>query len=75
MLCLFIFVGQLANKDKQTKHKDGETGKSKTKRKANKKQRVKSDQPKSFEARPEKPNKIDPDNPFAAALMNFSKKN
>ena len=42
---------------------------------ANKKQRVKSDQPKSFEARPEKPKKIDPDNPFAAALMNFSKKN
>ena len=64
-----------ANKDKQTKHKDGETGKSKYKRKANKKQRVKSDQPKSFEARPEKPKKIDPDNPFAAALMDFSKKN
>ena len=64
-----------ANKDKQAKHKDGETGKSKYKRKANKKQRVKSDQPKSFEARPEKPNKIDPDNPFAAALMDFSKKN
>ena len=64
-----------ANKDKQTKHKDGETGKSKYKKKANKKQRVKSDQPKSFEARPEKPKKIDPDNPFAAALMDFSKKN
>ena len=64
-----------ANKDKQTKHKDGETGKSKYKKKANKRQRVKSDQPKSFEARPEKPKKIDPDNPFAAALMDFSKKN
>ena len=64
-----------ANKDKQTKHKDGETEKSKYKRKVNKKQRVKSDQPKSFAARPEKPNKIDPDNPFAAALMGFSKKN
>ena len=64
-----------ANKDKQTMPKDGETGKSKYKKKANKKQRVKSDQPKSFEARPEKPKKIDPDNPFAAALMDFSKKN
>ena len=64
-----------ANRDKQTKPKDGETGKSKYKRKANKKQRVKSDQPKSFEANPEKSKKIDPDNPFAAALMDFSKKN
>ena len=64
-----------ANRDKQTKLKDGETGKSKYKRKANKKQRVKSDQPKSFEATPEKSKKIDPDNPFAAALMDFSKKN
>ena len=64
-----------ANRDKQTKPKDGETGKSKYKRKANKKQRVKSDQPKSFEATPEKSKKIDPDNPFAAALMDFSKKN
>jgi ATP-dependent RNA helicase SUPV3L1/SUV3 len=36
---------------------------------------VKSDKPKSFEARPKKENKIDPDNPFAAALMDFSKKN
>jgi len=64
-----------ANKDKQTKPKDGETGKSKHKKKTNKKQRVKSDQPKSFESRPEKTKKIDPDNPFAAALMDFSKKN
>ena len=64
-----------ASRDKQTKPKDGETGKSKHKRKANKKQRVKSDQPKSFEATPEKSKKIDPDNPFAAALMDFSKKN
>ena len=64
-----------ANKDKQAKLYDGETGKSKHKKKANKKQRVKSDQPKSFESRPEKPKKIDPDNPFAAALMDFSKKN
>ena len=64
-----------ANRDKQTKLKDGETGKSKYKRKANKKQSVKSDQPKSFEANPEKSKKIDPDNPFAAALMDFSKKN
>ena len=64
-----------ANKDKQAKPNDGETGKSKYKKKANKKQRVKSDQPKSFESRPEKPKKIDPDNPFAAALMDFSKKN
>ena len=39
------------------------------------KQRVKSDQPKSFEATPEKSKKIDPDNPFAVALMDFSKKN
>ena len=39
------------------------------------KQRVKSDKPKSFEARPEKLKKIDPDNPFAAALMGLSKKN
>ena len=64
-----------ANKDKQAKYKDGETGKSKYKRKANNKQRVKSDQPKSFESRQENPKKIDPDNPFAAALMDFSKKN
>ena len=64
-----------ANKDKQAKLYDGETGKSKHKKKANKKQRLKSDQPKSFESRPEKPKKIDPDNPFAAALMDFSKKN
>ena len=64
-----------ANKDKQTKPKDGETGKSNHKKKTNKKQRVKSDQPKSFESRPEKTKKIDPDNPFAAALMDFSKKN
>ena len=64
-----------ANKDKQAKPNDGENGKSKYKKKANKKQRVKSDQPKSFESRPEKPKKIDPDNPFAAALMDFSKKN
>ena len=64
-----------ANKDKQTKHNDGETGKSKYKRKANKKQKIKSDQPKSFEATTEKSKKIDPDNPFAAALMDFSKKN
>ena len=64
-----------ANKDKQTKPKDGETGKSNHKRKTNKKQRVKSDQPKSFVSRPEKTKKIDPDNPFAAALMDFSKKN
>ena len=64
-----------ANKDKQTKPKDGETGKSNHKKKTNKKQRVKSDQPKSFESRPEKSKKIDPDNPFAAALMDFSKKN
>ena len=64
-----------ANKDKQTKPKDGGSGKSNHKKKANKKQRVKSDQPKSFESRPEKSKKIDPDNPFAAALMHFSKKN
>ena len=42
---------------------------------SNKIQRVKSEQPNSFEARPDKLNKIDPDNPFAAALMDFSKKN
>ena len=47
-----------ANRDKQTKPKDGETGKSKYKKKANKKQRVKSDQPKSFEANPEKSKKL-----------------
>ena len=64
-----------ANRDKQTKFKDGETGKSKYKRKANKKQKIKSDQLKSFEANLEKSKKIDPDNPFAAALMDFSKKN
>ena len=64
-----------ANRGKQTKPKDGETGKSRYKSKTNKKQRVKSDQPKSFEATPEKSKKIDPDNPFAAALMDFSKKN
>ena len=64
-----------ANKDKQAKPKDGETEKSKHKKKANKKQRVKSGQPKSFESRPENPKKIDPDNPFAAALMDFSKRN
>ena len=65
---------RLANKDKQAKPNDGETGKSKHKKKANKKQRVKSGQPKSFESRPEKLKKIDPDNPFAAALMDFSKR-
>ena len=64
-----------ANKDKQTKSKDGESGKSNHKKKTNKKQRVKSEQSKSFESRPEKTKKIDPDNPFAAALMDFSKKN
>ena len=64
-----------ANKDKQAMPKDRETGKSNNKKKPNKKQRLKSDQPKSFESRPEKSKKIDPDNPFAAALMDFSKKN
>ena len=59
----------------EAEERDGEIGKSKHKKKANKKQRIKSDQPKSFESRPEKPKKIDPDNPFAAALMDFSKRN
>ena len=68
-------INRRANKDKQTKHQDGETGKSKYKRKAKKKQRIKSDEPKRFQARPEKPKKIDPDNPFAAASMDYSKKN
>ena len=63
-----------SNRDKQTKPRDGETGRSKYKRKANKEQRVKSDQQKSFGASPEKSKTIDPDNPFAAALMDFSKK-
>ena len=76
----FKWINKQINKrrtigDKQKKPKSGETVKSKYKRKANKKQRVKSDQPKSFEATPEKSKKIDPDNPFAAALMDFSKKN
>ena len=70
-----VFKNKRANRDKQTNPKDGETGKSKFKRKANKKQRIKSDQPTSFEVTPEKSKKIDPDNPFAAALMDFSKKN
>jgi ATP-dependent RNA helicase SUPV3L1/SUV3 len=64
-----------SDRDKNSSQKDGETGKPKFKRKENKKQKVKSDKPKSFEALPKKENKIDPDNPFAAALMNFSKKN
>ena len=62
------------NKDKKADSKIGENGKSKSNRRNNKKQKVKSDKPKSFEARPEKQHKIDPDNPFAAALMDFSKK-
>ena len=64
-----------SERDKNSSQKDGETGKPKYKRKENKKQKVKSDKPKSFEARPKKEHKIDPDNPFAAALMDFSKKN
>ena len=64
-----------SDRDKNSSQKDGETEKPKFKRKENKKQKVKSDKPKSFEALPKKENKIDPDNPFAAALMNFSKKN
>ena len=63
------------NKDKQAKQKRGENRKMSSKGKDNKKQKIKSDQSKSFETRSEKQNKIDPDNPFAAALMDFSKKN
>ena len=63
------------NKDKQAKQKHGENRKMSSKGKVNKKQKIKSDQSKSFETRSEKQNKIDPDNPFAAALMDFSKKN
>ena len=63
------------NKDKQSKQKHGENRKISSKGKVNKKQKIKSDQSKSFETRSEKQNKIDPDNPFAAALMDFSKKN
>ena len=64
-----------SERDKNSNQKDGETAKPKYKRKENKKQKVKADRPKSFEARPKKEHKIDPDNPFAAALMDFSKKN
>ena len=63
------------NKEILSKQKYGENGKSKSRKKPNKKPKLKPDQPKIFEARPEKQNKIDPDNPFAAALMDFSKKN
>ena len=63
------------NKDKQAKQKHRENRKMSSKGKVNKKQKIKSDQSKSFETRSEKQNKIDPDNPFAAALMDFSKKN
>ena len=63
------------NKDKQAKQKHGENRKMSSKGKFNNKQKIKSDQSKSFETRSEKQNKIDPDNPFAAALMDFSKKN
>jgi len=63
------------NKEILSKQKDGENGKSKSRKKPNKKPKLKPDQPKIFEARPQKQNKIDPDNPFAAALMDFSKKN
>ena len=63
------------NKDKQAKQKHGENRKMSSKGKVNKKQKIKSDQSKSFETRSKKQNKIDPDNPFAAALMDFSKKN
>ena len=63
------------NKDKQAKQKHDENRKISSKGKVNKKQKIKSDQSKSFETRSEKQNKIDPDNPFAAALMDFSKKN
>ena len=59
------------NKDKKADRKIGENGKSKSNRRDNKKQKVKSNKPKSFEARPQKQHKIDPDNPFAAALMDF----
>ena len=63
------------NKDKQAKQKHGENKKMSSKGKVNNKQKIKSEQSKSFETRSEKQNKIDPDNPFAAALMDFSKKN
>ena len=63
------------NKDKQAKQKHRENRKMSSKGKANNKQKFKSEQSKSFETRSEKQNKIDPDNPFAAALMDFSKKN
>ena len=63
------------NKDKQAKQKHRENRKMSSKGKFNNKQKIKSEQSKSFETRSEKQNKIDPDNPFAAALMDFSKKN
>ena len=63
------------NKDKQAKQKHRENRKMSSKGKVNNKQKIKSEQSKSFETRSEKQNKIDPDNPFAAALMDFSKKN
>ena len=63
------------NKDKQAKQKHDENRKISSKGKVKKKQKIKSGQSKSFETRSEKQNKIDPDNPFAAALMDFSKKN
>ena len=63
------------NKDKQAKQKHRENRKMSSKGKVNNKQKFKSEQSKSFETRSEKQNKIDPDNPFAAALMDFSKKN
>ena len=63
------------NKVKQAKQKHRENRKMSSKGKFNNKQKIKSEQSKSFETRSEKQNKIDPDNPFAAALMDFSKKN
>jgi len=63
------------NKEKQAKQKHRENRKMSSKGKVNNKQKFKSEQSKSFETRSEKQNKIDPDNPFAAALMDFSKKN
>ena len=49
-------------------------GKKAQKRKPKSKQRTESSGPKKFQARPEKKQTIDPDNPFAAALMGLKTK-
>ena len=59
---------------RETDNSKATAGKKPKKRKPKPKQRPESTGPKKFQARPEKKQAIDPDNPFAAALMGLKTK-